>query len=240
MKPTKKKDNSPFVAYQKPRLEFPLKLREFPWSEKQQEFIRIMQDRSTSVMFLQGPAGTAKSLLSVYCALNSMDTGGAREIFYVRQPVESSKFGLGFLKGDLQEKLTPFLLPLQDKLHELLSEGEIKKLDEGKRIVGVPIGHLRGRTFTNSYIIVDECQNLTAQDILLVMTRMGKFSKLILTGDIMQPDIKSNAFQQVGTLFDDEESKRRGIRTFNFGKEDIFRNEILAYVIEKFEKADFS
>lgn len=234
MHKTKARDTSVHVN-QREKVAFDLQIREFPWSERQKLFIEDMQAKSTKVMFLQGPAGSAKSLLAVYCALQALKAKKIGEIIYIRQPVESSKFSLGFLKGDLMEKMTPYLMPLQDKLGELLTKTDIDKLEKEARIKSAPIGHLRGRTFNNCYMIVDEAQNLSQEDILLVMTRLGKFGKLIMSGDIMQPDIKNSAFQKIADMFDDEESAQRGIRNFQFGKEDIFRNEILAFIIEKFQ-----
>ncbi len=233
-KKTRKPDNSP-VVHQREKLAFDLNIREFEWSDKQKELIALIQDKNTKYVFLQGPAGSAKTHLAVYTALNALNQKRISDIVYVRQPVESSRHNLGYLKGDIQEKLTPYAQPLQDKLAEFLPKSQIVKLQDEERIICAPVGHMRGRTFNANYVIVDEAQNLSHEDFLLIMTRLGKFSKMIITGDVMQPDVKNSAFQKVSCLFDDERSKEKGIHTFAFGKEDIFRNEILSFVIEKFE-----
>lgn len=230
----RKADTSPVVA-QREKLPFDLSIREFNWSDKQKQLIELVQQKQTKIVFLQGPAGSAKTHLAVYTALHALNEGKIGEIVYVRQPVESSRHSLGYLKGDLQEKLTPYAQPLEDKLVEFLPKSQIDKLKMDERIVCAPVGHMRGRTFNVNYIIVDEAQNLTTEDFLLIMTRLGRFSKMIITGDVMQPDIKNSAFQKVASLFDDPQSAEKGIHTFTFGKEDIFRNEILSFIIEKFE-----
>lgn len=231
---TNPKDKSPYV-FQKDKIGYQLRINEFPWSPKQQELIDLISAKETKVCFIKGPAGTAKTLLAVHAALHAMNEKKIGELIYIRQPVESSKHTLGFLKGGLEEKLQPYLQPLQDKLQELLTKSDIDKLTKEERIVGVPIGHLRGRSFNVNYIIVDEAQNLTKEDMLLVMTRLGKFSKIIFCGDIMQSDINKSAYLDTFNRFDDEKAVDKGIITFTFGKEDIFRNEILSFIIERFE-----
>ena len=174
--------------------------------------------------------------MSVYAALNAINSKKIGEIFYVRNPVESSSHNLGFLKGDLHSKLDPYLQPLMDKLHELLPKGQVDMLLKQERVKGLPVGFLRGLSINASYIICDEAQNLSVNDLLLIKTRMGKFSKLILIGDIRQSDIKNSGFEKIYNLFDDKISREKGIHTFKFGTEDIMRNDILAYIIEKFEE----
>lgn len=232
-----REDKSPIVPQRDKIQEF-LKIRELNWTENQKVFIQLLQDKKTKMVFCKGPAGTAKSLLSVYCALNAINEKKVGEIFYVRNPVESSTHNLGFLKGDLHEKLDPYLQPLMDKLHELLDKNQVQKLLREERVKGLPVGFLRGLSINASYIICDEAQNLSTHDLLLITTRMGKFSKLVLIGDIRQSDIKNSGFETIYDLFDDQKSKDKGIHTFKFGTADIMRNDILAYIIEKFEELD--
>jgi len=228
-------DKSPVVP-QRDKIEGLLDIRELSWTDNQKKFIEIIQGKETKIVLCKGPAGTAKSLLSVYCALKSLNDKKIGEIFYIRNPVESSTHNLGFLKGDLHSKLDPYLQPLMDKLHELLPKQQVERLLKEERVKGLPVGFLRGLSINASYIICDEAQNLSVHDLLLITTRMGKFSKLILIGDIRQSDIKNSGFEKIYDLFEDIESKSKGIITFKFGAEDIMRNNILAYIIEKFEK----
>lgn len=235
----KSKDKSLFV-YQKEKVNYDLNIRELPWSEKQRNFIEVVGSKDTRAILVKGLAGTGKTVLSVYCALKALEAKKVGQIIYLRQPVESSKYSLGFLKGDMSEKMAPYLAPLMDKLHELLAPSVISKLAKEEHFVGIPIGHLRGRSFDASYVLFDEAQNGSKEDLLLAMTRVGKFSKLIMFGDTMQSDIKNSAFTHVFDMFNNEESRVKGIYTFDFGKEDIFRSEILAYIIGKFEELNLT
>lgn len=229
-----KKDTSPYV-FQREKIKFDLKVSELPWTEKQKEFIQLAAAKDTKIIICKGPAGSAKTILSVYAALKALSERKVGEIFYIRQPCESSSFNLGFLKGTQEEKMAPYLMPLRQKMAELLSPTDILKLEKDNRIKGETIGFLRGASISNSTILCDEIQNFTTHDFLLVMTRLGKFSKLIMTGDMKQSDIKGNGFEKIYNLFDNEESKAKGIKTFRFGKEDIMRNDVISYIIEKFE-----
>jgi len=231
----KLEDKSPVVP-QRDKIEGFLSIRELQWTDNQKKFIQLVQEKNTKIIICKGPAGTAKSLLSVYTALNAINNKKIGEIFYVRNPVESSTHNLGFLKGDLHSKLDPYLQPLMDKLHELLPKQQVERLLKEERVKGLPVGFLRGLSINASYIICDEAQNLSIHDLLLITTRMGKFSKLILIGDIRQSDIKNSGFEKIYNLFDDKESGDKGIYTFKFGTDDIMRNDILAYIIEKFEQ----
>lgn len=230
----KKEDKSPVVP-QRDKIEMELSIRDFTWTENQKKFINIIEDKNTKIIFCKGPAGTAKSLLSVYTALKALNNKRIGEVFYIRNPVESSTHNLGFLKGDLHSKLDPYLQPLMDKLHELLPKHQVERLLKEERIKGLPVGFLRGLSINASYIICDESQNLSIHDLLLITTRMGKFSKLIFIGDTRQSDIKDTGFSRVYDLFNDKTSADKGILTFKFGSEDIMRNEILGYIIDKFE-----
>jgi len=230
----RKEDKSPVVP-QRDKIENFLEIKPLSWTDNQKKFIELIQNKDTKVVFCKGPAGTAKSLLSVYSALKALNDKKIGEIFYIRNPVESSTHNLGFLKGDLHSKLDPYLQPLMDKLHELLPKQQIERLLKEERIKGLPVGFLRGLSINASYIICDEAQNLSIHDLLLITTRMGRFSKLILIGDIRQSDIKNSGFEKIYNLFDDKKSSDKGIMTFKFGTDDIMRNDILAYIIEKFE-----
>jgi len=227
-------DKSPVVP-QRDKIENFLEIKQLGWTDNQKKFIELIHNKENKIIFCKGPAGTAKSLLSVYCALKALNDKKIGEIFYIRNPVESSTHNLGFLKGDLHSKLDPYLQPLMDKLHELLPKQQVERLLKEERIKGLPVGFLRGLSINASYIICDEAQNLSIHDLLLITTRMGRFSKLILIGDIRQSDIKNSGFEKIYNLFDDKKSLDKGIVTFKFGTDDIMRNDILAYIIEKFE-----
>jgi phosphate starvation-inducible PhoH-like protein len=234
-KKEKPRDVSPYTEKKKTKSNIELNIRELPWTDKQKEFITLASDKNTKVIITRGVAGTSKTLLAVYSSLQKIKDKKISEIYYSRVPVESSVHGIGYIKGTSEEKMSPYTHPLVDKLNELLPEPHVKALMMDERIIGIPLGFLRGLNISNSSFIMDEAQNCRVEDFLLVMTRMAKFSTLFICGDAQQSDIKQSGFNKVFNLFDNEASKERGIYTFEFGKEDIVRSEILSYIIEQFE-----
>jgi phosphate starvation-inducible protein PhoH len=231
------KDTSPYT--EKKRNKFysvDLKIKELPWTEKQKIFLELAEKKDVKILIVKGVAGTAKTLLSVYTALNKIKNKKISEIYYSRVPVESSVHGIGYIKGSTEEKMNPYLQPLTDKLNELIPENQIKSLMSDNRIIGVPLGFLRGLNISNACFILDEAQNCRVEDFLLVMTRMAKFSNLFICGDVKQSDIKNSGFEKIFSLFNTEEAKKNGIYTFEFDKTDIVRSEILSFIIDEFEK----
>ena len=226
------KDDQP----DKSKLDYDLKIREFPWSEKQMRFLELAEDKETKLIILKGPAGTAKTLLAAYSGLQSLNEHKTTDIIYLRQPVESSTHNIGYLKGSLSDKMSPYTRPLCDKLEELLPVNQAKRLHEDERISSVPIGFLRGLSFNNSFVILDEAQNLPFQDFLTVLTRIGQYSKAIVCGDLMQSDIRNSAFERIYNGFDTDEAKANGIQTFAFDSSDIFRSPVLGFILETMEK----
>ena len=211
------RDVSPYAEKKKTKVTIDLSIRELPWTDKQKEFIGLALNKDTKVVIVKGVAGTAKTILAVYSSLRLIKNKKASEIYYSRVPVESSVHGIGYIKGTSEEKMSPYTQPLVDKLNELLPVPHVKSLMMDERIVGIPLGFLRGLNISNATFIMDEAQNC------------------FICGDAQQSDIKQSGFCRVYDLFNNEESKDRGIHTFEFGKEDIVRSEILSYIIEQFE-----
>ncbi len=230
-------DKSPHIP-QKAKFNGELQIRALPWTEKQKELIRLLQDKNTEMVLIKGPAGSAKTAIAVFCALEALRDKKIGEIVYVRSIVESTSHGMGYLPGELEEKLTPYLTPLFDKMEEFLSPSQASTLVNEDKIRGTPIGFMRGMSINCAHIIADECQNFTSKELLTLMTRVGKRTKLIMTGDIRQSDIKDSGFDRVFATFDDDEAKKHGIFTFKFGLEDIMRSEVVKYIVKKFEDLD--
>jgi phosphate starvation-inducible protein PhoH len=236
-KKEKPRDVSPYTEKKKTKSNIELNIRELPWTDKQKEFIKLASDKNTKVIITRGVAGTSKTLLAVYCSLQKIKDKKISEIYYSRVPVEASIHGIGYIKGTSEEKMSPYTQPMVDKLNELLTEPHVKALLADERIVGVPLGFLRGLNISNASFIMDEAQNCRVEDFLLVMTRMAKLSTLFICGDAQQSDIKQSGFNKVFEMFNTEEAEKHGLYTFEFGKEDIVRSEILSYIIEQFEKS---
>jgi phosphate starvation-inducible PhoH-like protein len=230
-----KKDTSRWV-HQREKIKEGLSLRDLKWSEKQKEFIKIATDKNTRVMLISGPAGSSKTLLSVYCSLLLMDEKKVAEIIYVRSPVESSDSKIGFLPGDADDKLKYYNLPFADKLDELLPQHQTKILWEQERIRIYPLSFVRGMSWRCTVVILDEAQNCTSKEIVTTLTRIGEFSKCFILADPDQSDLgqgKSGGFVKLQNVFSDEESTANGIHSFQFTEEDIKRSAIVKFIVKK-------
>jgi len=215
-----------------------IKINQFSWTTKQKEFFKVALHPSTKIVFVNGPAGTAKTLLSTYCALQMLNMKVIDSIMYLRSAVESSDKSLGFLPGTADEKLRFFNMPFIDKLDELLAKGRPEKLEQEKRISMFPVNFARGMNWTDKCIILDEAQNSTMKEITTVLTRMGNGSRCFILADPMQTDLKhedkQHGFEKMFNLFnEDEDSINKGIYTFTFDEEDIMRSELIKFLIKK-------
>jgi phosphate starvation-inducible PhoH-like protein len=231
------KDNSPYV-HQREKVGFDFSVKELPWSEKQKQLIEIIKDKNTKCIFVEGPAGSSKTLTSVYAALNLLKNKRISDIIFVRSAVESADSKIGYLPGSIDEKFEAYMAPFMEKLEELLEKGSLNRLRHDERFSATPVNYIRGLHWAAKVIIVDECQNITFRELITTITRMGEFSKIIFCGDPMQSDLtdnKSGGFSKICDIFSDEDSKKHGIHHFKFTKEDIVRSEFVKFVVEKLE-----
>ncbi len=230
-------DPSPY-CYQNKKLglDFPLETK-IPWTKKQLEFLRLAQDKKTKLIFLKGDPGTGKSLISVYAGLLALKDKKVSDIVYVRTLVEIGNKTMGFLPGDSNEKTSEYLVPMLNKLYELIGERNTEELTKKGMISGKPVNFLRGCQFTGKYVIADEFQNFCLPEAISFLTRIGEFSKVIVCGDTLQNDIgKASVFGKFYDLFDSEESRNNGIFTFEFDEDDILRSEILKFIVKKIKE----
>ena len=213
----------------------PIKIRHSKkLTDKQNQLFKISMKDDTKLIFIDGPAGTAKTWVSVLSGLELFQENKIEEMIYVRSAVESSDQKLGFLPGAQDDKMAPYLEPFKDKLEELLDPIDIKYLQEEERIYGIPVGFLRGASWENKFILVDEAQNLSEKEMITIMTRIGENCKVFICGDAMQSDIGNRSgFNNILRLFEDEASKNHGIHTFKFTEEDIVRSELVKFIITK-------
>ena len=230
------KDKSPIV-HQAQKLERPVQIRQRPdLTNKQKEFLKIALDNNTKIVFLSGPSGSSKSFLATLAVLELMNLKKVSDLIYIRSIVESSDNKMGFLPGNAEEKLSPYLEPLMEKLDELLFAADINALLKDGRITGKPTGYLRGLSWNAKGIIMDEAQNSTFRELITLMTRVGHFSKLFISGDPLQSDINGKSgFEKMCNVFNDNESKEKGIHVFYLTEEDIVRSEIVRYIVKKLE-----
>lgn len=206
---------------------------QFRLTQKQKKLIHLANDINSKIIFISGPAGTSKSFCSIWWAVTMCKKNAALQVKYIRSVVESSDRSMGFQPGTAQEKLSYYLGPMYDKLHEISPPETVKWLIDSKTIEGSAVNFARGASWTNKIIIVDEAQNLTSKEIYTLMTRMGEGSKMFILGDPTQSDIQKSGFVQTCQSYDDDESRQRGIHYFEFNEDDIVRSELVKYIIKK-------
>lgn len=199
----------------------------------QKHYLRAMEEND--VVFGIGPAGTGKTYLAVAMAVTAFKKKRVEKIILARPAVEAGE-SLGFLPGDLQEKVDPYLRPLYDALHDVLGRESAAKLREREVIEIVPLAYMRGRTLDNSFIILDEAQNTTREQMKMFLTRMGFGSKMVITGDVTQIDLPKG--KQSGLKEAEQILKRVPEVKFCYLKDvDVVRHELVRKIIKAYDSA---
>ncbi|HWV18606.1 MAG TPA: PhoH family protein [Rhodocyclaceae bacterium] len=199
---------------------------------RQVQYLRQIQDHD--ITFGIGPAGTGKTYLAVACAVDAMERDQVSRIILTRPAVEAGE-RLGFLPGDLAQKVDPYLRPLYDALYDLMGFDKVTKMFEKGSIEIAPLAYMRGRTLNHAFIILDEAQNTTPEQMKMFLTRMGIGSKCVITGDVTQIDLQKG--QKSGLI----ESRHilndvRGIAFTDFLAEDVVRHPLVARIVAAYEK----
>ena len=200
----------------------------------QQKYIDLI-NRNT-IVFGVGPAGTGKTYLAVAMAVKAFRAKEVNRIILTRPAVEAGE-KLGFLPGDLQQKVDPYLRPLYDALFEMLGADNFQKYQEKGSIEVAPLAYMRGRTLDDSFIILDEAQNTTPEQMKMFLTRLGFNSKIVVTGDVTQidlPDGKKSGLKEAVRILKDVED----IATVRFTDKDVVRHRLVQDIIRAYEKAD--
>lgn len=201
-------------------------------SENQQRLIDAYNDND--MVFAVGPAGTGKTYLSIALAVKALKEKTAKKIILSRPAVEAGE-KLGFLPGDMKEKIDPYLQPLYDALQDMIPSAKLQEYMEQNVIQIAPLAFMRGRTLNDAVVILDEAQNTTTQQIKMFLTRMGMNTKMIVTGDITQIDLpasqKSGLIQALHILKD-----IKGISFIEMNKKDIIRHKLVTRIVEAYEK----
>ena len=201
-------------------------------TESQKKYVKKVKDND--IIFAVGPAGTGKTYLAVAFAVSELKRGMISRIILVRPAVEAGE-SLGFLPGDLKEKIDPYLRPLYDALQDMIPYEQLKSYLEKGVIEIVPLAYMRGRTLNNAFVILDEAQNTTEIQMKMFLTRLGTNSKAIITGDITQIDLpanKNSGLIQVMRILQGIEC----VGFMNFKKEDVIRHRLVKEIINAYEK----
>jgi phosphate starvation-inducible PhoH-like protein len=200
----------------------------------QQRYVEAIRDHD--VVFAIGPAGTGKTYLAVVMALDYLKRRLVDRIILVRPAVEAGE-QLGYLPGDLQEKINPYLRPLQDALSDLIGPGRISRYMSSGVIEASPLAYMRGRTLNNSFVILDEAQNTTVGQMKMFLTRLGFQSKVVVTGDVTQVDLRNN--EKSGLVHVREIlSGTEGVAFVVLDTRDVVRHPLVSRIVDAFQEAE--
>lgn len=214
--PSSKKDTPPMVQHM---------------TKGQSQYLKLMQDNV--VTFVTGPAGSGKTFLAVGMAVQYLLMGKVEKIVLVRPAVEAGE-KLGYLPGDLNEKIRPYLLPLFDALRHFLGQARAEHYSERNVIEIAPLAYMRGRTLNNSFMILDEAQNTTPQQMKMFLTRIGKDSRAVITGDISQIDLDHGTMS--GMIHATKILKNvKGVAQAELNADDIVRHPVVAAIVRAYD-----
>jgi phosphate starvation-inducible PhoH-like protein len=205
-----------------------------PRGANQTSYMRSIQEHDLA--FGIGPAGTGKTYLAVACAVDSLETEQVRRIVLVRPAVEAGE-RLGFLPGDLSQKVDPYLRPMYDALFDMIGAERVTRLMERNVIEIAPLAFMRGRSLNESFVILDEAQNTSVEQMKMFLTRIGFGSKAVVTGDITQIDLPSG--QQSGLKHATEVLKNvKGVAFTYFTPKDVVRHQLVQRIVKAYEDSD--
>lgn len=203
-----------------------------PRTPAQLEYVRAIE--SHDVVFGLGPAGTGKTYLAMAMALTLLKRRAIQRVILTRPAVEAGE-ALGFLPGDLQDKVAPYLRPLYDAIHDMLDPEEGRRYLEDGTIEIAPLAFMRGRTLSRAFVILDEAQNTTREQMLMALTRLGEGSRLVVTGDSSQIDLKPG----VRSGLHEAEHALHGVEGIAFqrlGREDIIRHPVVERIVDAYDR----
>ena len=189
--------------------------------------------KHNDLVFSLGPAGTGKTFVAVLCACQAFKNGDIKKIILTRPAVEAGE-SLGFLPGDLKEKVDPYLMPLYDALYEIMGSENVDKMLEKNQIEIIPLAYMRGRTLNDAFVILDEAQNTTAGQMLMFLTRLGRNSKMVVNGDLSQIDLNLARTRSGLKVASEKLRNIKGISFNEFDRSDVVRHPLVEKIIENF------
>jgi len=209
--------------------------KEFVIPKTPQQRKYVLAIRKYDLVIGIGPAGTGKTYLAVACGIEAIKTGKFQRLILTRPALEAGE-RLGFLPGDLEEKIKPYLQPIYDSLFDLLKYEELRRWQDRKIIEIVPLAYMRGRTLSNAFIILDEAQNTSFGQMKMFLTRLGVDSKIVITGDITQIDHPLSSETSGLVEIQKVLSKIKGVKFVYFTNRDVVRHKLVKKIINAYEK----
>ena len=201
-------------------------------TKNQKKIVKLHE--KNDLIFVIGPAGTGKTYVSVALGVKALKEKTVKKIIITRPVVEAGE-NLGFLPGDLQDKIDPYLKPIYDALEDMIPVQKMKKFIDNKTIEIAPLAYMRGRTLKNAFILLDEAQNTTRSQLKMFLTRLGENSKMIVTGDISQVDLRKN--QESGLIHAKEKLYDiEGVGFTLLDSSDVLRHRLVKKILDKYNK----
>jgi len=210
----------------------PVKLK--PIGQNQEEYFNLLADNEVTILAGVGPAGCGKTAFACHAAVRALNMGEVDRVVLTR-PLVAVDEELGFLPGSMKQKMDPWILPMMDIMKEFYTGNEIRRLMDDGTIEIAPLAYMRGRTFRRAFLIADEMQNSSPNQMLMMLTRVGEGSRLVITGDLLQSDrTEANGladfYSRVKKLDDST------IRYVNFGIDDVQRSHVVASILRMYDK----
>jgi phosphate starvation-inducible PhoH-like protein len=211
-----------------------------PKSINQESYVKHLNDNNYKMIISVGPAGTGKTFFACQKAISLIKSGEMNKVIITR-PMVTVEEEFGFLPGDINEKMNPWTRPILDIFYEFYSKKDVDLMLNNGKIEICPLAFMRGRTFKNSFIIADEMQNSSPNQMKMLTTRLGENSRLVITGDLKQSDIiKENGLYDLIKRLENDDSEIKLIKLFHFSNNDIERSEIVKKIIEIYEGSEMN
>ena len=204
--------------------------RPFYFNPKHREFYNCIKNPKTKMGFVDGPAGSMKTYIAVYAGLELIRQEEFSKMVYIRSVTESAERSLGSLPGEIDDKFSPYSIPLEEKVTEITDAGTYSMLKQRGVVEAIPVNFVRGLTFNKTLVIVDEAQNLSRKELTTILTRFGRYSKYVVIGDCNQADVNKSGYKEIFNMFNSKQCKDNNIHSFEFGNSEISRSKILRFI----------
>tara|TARA_R110002110_G_scaffold136248_1_gene320889 strand:- start:2079 stop:2810 length:732 start_codon:yes stop_codon:yes gene_type:complete len=204
--------------------------RPFYFNPKHREFYNCIKNPKTKIGFVDGPAGSMKTYIAVYAGLELIREEAFQRLVYIRSVTESAERSLGSLPGEIDDKFSPYSIPLEEKITEIADRGTYSMLKQKGVVEAIPVNFVRGLTFNKALVVVDEAQNLSRKELTTILTRFGRDTKYIVIGDCNQADVNKSGYKEIFNMFNTKQCTDNDIYSFKFGNPEIARSKILRFI----------